>query len=150
MAEEGSRQVEVCGLDDKSEIPALLAALLSGQLLSPQLPYASKKVSPLPELSSGWDIYHSSTHWSTEGIMLHFVKEIIVPYVNATHECHGLDQKALASFDDFAAHRVASLEKFLTEAISCSSMSQPVVHQSCSSWTSLSMIPIGRTSNNAL
>ena len=42
MAEEGSKQVEVCGLDDKREVTALLIATLSGQLLSPQILYAGK------------------------------------------------------------------------------------------------------------
>ena len=42
MAEEGSKQVEVCGLDDKHEITALLIAMFSGQLLSTQFLYAGK------------------------------------------------------------------------------------------------------------
>ena len=84
--------------------------------------------------------------------MLHFVKEIIIPYVTATRECLGRsqNQKALAIFDIFTAHRFASLKELLTETKSCSSMSLPVVHQSCSPRTSLSMIPIRRNSNNAL
>ena len=50
--------------------------------------------------------------------MLHFVKEIIIPYITATREClgHSQDQKALAIFDIFTAHRVASLKELLTEA----------------------------------
>ena len=56
------------------------------------------------------------------------------------------DQKALTVcfyFYVFATHRVASLKELLT------AMSLPVVHLSCSTWTSLSMIPIRRNSNNA-
>ena len=79
MAEEDSKQVEVRGLDDKREIIALLTATLSGQLLSPQLLYAGETPSyhPRQSSSSGWDIYHSPTHWGTEDTMLQFVKEII-------------------------------------------------------------------------
>ena len=68
MAEEGSKQVDVRGLDDKREITALLTATLSGQLLSPQLPYAGKtsRCHPRQSFPSGWDIYHNPTHWSTE------------------------------------------------------------------------------------
>ena len=42
MAGEGSKQVEVRGLDDKHEITALLTTTLSGQLLSPQFLYAGR------------------------------------------------------------------------------------------------------------
>ena len=138
MAEEGSTQVEVRGLYDKREITALLTATLSGQLLSRQLLYAGKtlRCHPRQSFPSGWDIYHSPTHWSTEDTMLHFVKEIIIPYVTATRECLGLsqDQKALAIFDVFAAHKVASLKDLLTETniilvyvpASCTSELQPL------------------------
>ena len=40
MAEEGSKQVEVHGWDDKREITTFLTATLFGQLLSPQILYA--------------------------------------------------------------------------------------------------------------
>ena len=154
MVEEGSRQVEVCGLDDKREITALLTATLSGQLLSPQLLYAGKtpRCHPCQSLPSGWDIYHSPTLWSTEDTILHIVKEII-PYVSATRECLGLsqDQKALTFFDVFAAHRVASLKELLTEAnimfvyipASCTSELQPLDK-------SINDFYIRRNSNNAL
>ena len=72
MAEEGSKQVEVCGWDDKHEITALLTAMLYGQL---QLLSAGKTPRYHPRLSfkSGWDIYLIPTHWSTEDTMLYFV-----------------------------------------------------------------------------
>ena len=103
-------------LDDKREIMALLTATLSEQLLSPQLHYAGKtpRCHPRQSLPSGWDIHQSPTHWSTEDIMLHFVKENIIPYFTATRECLGLsqDQKALAFLDVFAAHMVASVRNY--------------------------------------
>ena len=105
-------QVEVHELYDKCEITALLTATLSGELLFPQLLYAGKtpRCYPRQNFPRGWDIYHSSTHWSTEDTILHFVKETI-PYVTAARECLGLsqDQTALAIFDVVTAHRAASL-----------------------------------------
>ena len=75
MAEEGNKQVEVCELDDKQEITALMTATLYGQLLSPQLLSAGKtpRCHPCLSFPSGWDIYRIPTHWSTEDTMLYFV-----------------------------------------------------------------------------
>ena len=80
MAEEGSKQVEVRGLDDKRDVTASLTATLSGQLLSLQLLYAGKtpRCYPCQSFPSDWDIYHSPTHCSTEDTMLRFVKNIII------------------------------------------------------------------------
>ena len=100
MAEEGSKQVEIRGLDDKREITVLLTVTLSGRLLPPQLIYAgkTKRCHPKQSFPDDWDIYHSPNHWSNEDTMLHYVQEIIIPYVSSTRQALGLPptQEALA------------------------------------------------------
>ena len=80
-AEQGAKQVDVTGLDDKREMTTLLACTLSGALLPPQLIYAWKttKCHPVVDFQASWDIWHSDSHWSTEKTMLHYVEAVIVP-----------------------------------------------------------------------
>ena len=113
LAEEGSRQVDIVGKEDKREMTVLLTCVMSGSLLPPQLIYAGKTNKCHPDITfpSGWDIYHSETHWSTENTMLHFIDHVLVPYIQTTRETLGFDssQHALALFDVFAAHRCDSV-----------------------------------------
>ena len=108
MAEEGSRQVEVFGLEDKREMTVLLTCTLSGTLLPPQLIYGGKtpQCHPRVDFPQGWDVWHSSNHWSTEDTMLRYVDTVLLPYVQATRCNPSLssDYPALAIFDVFAAH----------------------------------------------
>ena len=55
LAEQGVKQVDVTGLDDKREMTALLACTLSGSLLPPQLIYAGKttRCHPLVDFPAG-------------------------------------------------------------------------------------------------
>ena len=58
LAEQGVKQVDVTGLDNKCEMPVLLACTLSGSLLPPQLIYAGKtaKCHPVIDFPAGWDV----------------------------------------------------------------------------------------------
>ena len=109
LAAEGSRQVAVVGLEDKREMTVLLTCTMSGLLLPPQLLYAGKtsRCYPAVTFPAEWDVYHSESHWSTEDTMLHYIDNILVPYVQATRRMLGLPdtQCALAIFDVFASHR---------------------------------------------
>ena len=108
MAEEGSKQIPVIGIEDKREITALLAVTATGTLLSPQLIYQGKINGCHPKISfpANWNITHSESHRSTEATMLEYIDKIIVPYVVETRKRLELadDQPALAIFDVFAAH----------------------------------------------
>ena len=119
LAEQGVKQVDVTGLDDKREMTALLACTLSGSLLPPQLIYAGKttRCHPLVDFPAGWDVWHSDSHWSTEETMLRYVEVVIAPYVEATRQSLGLqpDHCALAIFDVFAAHRCNSVLEALNK-----------------------------------
>jgi hypothetical protein len=106
----GSKQVSVTGLDDKREITVLLCVTLSGILLPPQVLYKGKTHSCHPNINfpKDWDVYHSANHWSNETTMLHYLEQVIIPYVHATRKRLHLPstQRALAIFDVFAAHRI--------------------------------------------
>ena len=69
------------------------------------------------DFPAGWDIWHSDSHWSTEKTMLHYVKAVIVPYVEASRESLGLQPNhcTLAIFDVFAAHRCDSILEALNK-----------------------------------
>jgi hypothetical protein len=124
LAEEGSRQVDIIRKEDKREMTVLLTCTMAGSLLPPHLIYAGKtnKCHPKITFPSGWDIYHSESHWSTEDTMLHFIDHVLVPYVQTTRETLGFDRDhcALALFDVFASHRCESVLQALEKnSIKC-------------------------------
>jgi hypothetical protein len=83
MADEGSHQVEVVGLEDKREITVLLAISGDGEILPPQVLYAgtTARCHPAVNFPDEWDVWHTANHWSNEGRMIRFIDEIIIPYV---------------------------------------------------------------------
>ena len=110
MAECGSNQVTICGLDDKRQVTLLLAIAKSVVLLPPQLIYKGKTERCLPKIdfSNDWNVTYSETHWSNEETMLRYVDKIVVPYVESVREGLPLSktrQKAVAIFDVYKAHR---------------------------------------------
>ena len=117
MAESGSKQIPVIGLEDKREITVVLAATATGTLLPPQVIYQGKTSGCHAKVTfpEKWHITHSESHWSTEKTMLEYVESIIIPYVTSTRLAFDLpeDQPALAVFDVFAAHRCASVLEML-------------------------------------
>ena len=80
LAEQGVKQVNITGLDDKREMTAILACTLYGSLLPSQLIYAGKKTRchPVIDFPAGWDIWHSDNHWSTEVTMLRYIDIVII------------------------------------------------------------------------
>ena len=109
MAQSGSKQIPVVGLEDKREITVLLAATAAGTLLLPQVIYQGKTTGCHAKVAfpDKWHITHSESHWSNEQTMLEYLENIIIPYVTSTRQALDLpeDQPALALFDVFAAHR---------------------------------------------
>ena len=86
-----------------------------GTLLPPQQIYAGKTelcLSQKVKFPDDWDVTFTETHWNNELSMLRYVDNVILPYVNEVREELPLDrinQKAIAIFDIFAAHRTDSL-----------------------------------------
>ena len=119
MAQEGSKQVEVTGLNDKREMTALLAVSLASELLPPQLIYAgtTNKCHPTVTFPDDWNVTHSKNHWSNETTMLEFIDTVLVPFMVKQREKLQLppDQAGLAIFDVFAVHRTDAVLKRLEE-----------------------------------
>ena len=118
---QGTKQIEVVGRDDKREITLLLAISLSGELLNPQVIYAGKTDrchadAPVPP---GWNVTHSASHWSTTETMVEHVDAVLAPYMKEQRQKLGLEPDAtgLCLFDVFAAHRH---DDFLKKLSACS------------------------------
>ena len=56
---------------------------------------------PKVSYSEEWDVWHSANHWSTEETMIHYLKEVVVPFVCHKREVLKLDKvrPTLAIFD---------------------------------------------------
>ena len=80
---QGTKQIDVVGLDDKQEVTTLLAISLSGNLLPPQVIYARKteRCHPNVNVPTGWNVTPSETHWSTKYTMLEYNDMVLAPYM---------------------------------------------------------------------
>lgn len=117
----GAKQIEIVGLEDKTQITALLSCTMAGEMLPPQLLYQGKTENCTPtsvKFPSGWDVFYSENHWSNETTMCRFVDTIVVPYITKTRDDLDLPLKhpALCIFDLFAAHRTDSFLQKLKKA----------------------------------
>ena len=110
MAEEGSKQVAITGLDDKRQITNVLAETLSAKLLPLQVIYqgTTSQCHPKVNFPKDWDITHSQNHWSNTTTMKDYISNILVPYIEAVKEELDLPvrQRALMLLDAFKAHKV--------------------------------------------
>ena len=107
MAPEGSKRVEVTGLDDKRQITATFAAALDGTMLPMQLLYQGKtdRCHPKFTFPAGFHVSHTPNHWANEITVKAFYEKVIVSYVeNIRSEKQIPTQKALVIMDNFSAH----------------------------------------------
>ena len=106
---QGTKQIDVVGLDDKREVTVLLAVSLSGNLLPPQVIYAGKtrRCHPNANVPDGWNVTRFGSHWSTQDTMVEYVDMVLAPYMAEQQQILGLSSDAvgLCIFDVFAAHR---------------------------------------------
>lgn len=133
------------GLEDKRQITALLAVTESGTMLPPQLIYAgvTAQCHPSVQFPHGWNITHSKNHWSNETTMLEYIDAVLLPYIKKVRQDIGKpNQQALAIFDVFAAHRVASVK----EKLSTNNITYVFVPPSCTS----ELQPLDLTFNSAV
>ena len=79
MDPQGSKRVEVAGLNDKRQITATFAACLDGTFLPMQVLYQGKTArSHLKHsFTDGFDVFHSPNHWANEETCLRFFGNII-------------------------------------------------------------------------
>ena len=114
MDKEGSKRVEVAGIDDKCQITATFAASLSGQFLPVQLVYEGKttKCHPTVEFPEGWNITHTQNHWCNEETMIIYIESVIIPYMTKKRRQLGLDT-GLVILDEFKAQTTSTVLKLL-------------------------------------
>lgn len=110
LAERGSKDVSIMGIDDKRQITAVVASTPAGQLLPPQLIYQGKTTQCHPAgvvFPSDWDIWHSESHWSTHDTIKRYIKDVLKPHADKVRQQLDLppSQRALLIFDVYAAHR---------------------------------------------
>lgn len=119
MAKEGSKKVPIAGIDDKRQITLVLAAAMTGKLLPLQLVYQGKTKVCLPtvDFPADWDVTFSPNHWCNEITMDHYVRNIIVPYVQDTRKNLHLDanHRAVCIFDNFKAQRTDGILQLLED-----------------------------------
>ena len=81
MAKEGSKRVEIIGIDDKRQITAVFGGTLVGDFLPPQLIYQGKTTKYLPSVDSpqDWHVTYTENHWANEATMVDYLEKIIFP-----------------------------------------------------------------------
>ena len=102
MAPEGSKRVEIVGIDDKRQITAVFAGTMSGLFLPPQIIYKGKTRKCLPNIDfpESWDITYTSNHWANEATTEEYIVKILLPYVKNKQKELGVSS-ALVIFDRF-------------------------------------------------
>jgi len=105
MAEEGSKRVEIVGVDDKRQITAVFCVTKSGHYLPPQIIYAGKTARSLPKskFPTDWHVTFTENHWSNQVTTLQYVHNVLLPYVTQKRSELGLssDHRSLVIFDRF-------------------------------------------------
>lgn len=113
---EGAKQVMVDSKDDKREITCVIASTMAGELLPLQLLYQGRTecCHARIEFPTGWDVWHSDTHWATTDTCVRFAERVVKPYIDAVRErldCAG--QVSLILHDVYRAHQQPELlDKF--------------------------------------
>ena len=105
MDEEGSKRVEIVGVNDKRQITAVLCVTKSGHYLPPQIIYAGKTARslPKPKFPKEWHVTFTENHWSNQVTTLQYVHNILLPYVTQKRAELGLssNHRSLVIFDRF-------------------------------------------------
>ena len=83
MAREGSKRVEIAGIDDKKQITTVFARTMKGDFLPSQLMYRRKISKSLPHVkfSPDWHNTFSENHWSNETSMIGYLENILFLYI---------------------------------------------------------------------
>ena len=101
MNEKGAKKVVVEGLSDKHQFTG---TTLLGVFLPMQLLYHGKtdRVHPHYQFPSGFDIWHTSNHWANTDTVVHYLNNVIIPYVKLVRETNDMeiDQPALMLLQD--------------------------------------------------
>ena len=102
MEKEGSKRVEIAGIEDKRQITAVFGCTITGDFLPIQIIYKGKTKKCLPSFAfpPDWQATFSHNHWSNESTMHDYINKILLPYVKKKREELKLpsDQRALVLF----------------------------------------------------
>ena len=105
MAKEGSKRVEIAGIDDKRQITAVFGGTMAGDFLPPQLIYQGKTSKCLPSVDfpSTWHVTFTENHWSNEKATVDYLEKILFPYIDRKRQEVRVDPDypALVLFDRF-------------------------------------------------
>ena len=116
MDQDGSKRVEITGVNDKRQITAVFCGTMIGDFLPIQVIYQGKTdhCHPHYKFPNDWHVAHSPKHWSTEETMVQYIEEIIVPYVESTRDTVG-DKPALVIMDNFKGQKTSSINQILED-----------------------------------
>ena len=83
MEKEGSKRVEIAGINDKRQITAVFARSLTADFLPVQLVYKGTTTKCLSSISfpPKWHITATHNHWCNEDTMVEYISKIIFPYL---------------------------------------------------------------------
>lgn len=117
MDAEGSKRVEVVGVNDKRLITAVFCGSLAGDFLPVQVIYQGKtnRCHPRYQFPPDWDITHSPKHWSNEETMVQYVDNIVIPYVAAIRAAIEEDKPALVIMDNFKGQIASAVTELMEE-----------------------------------
>ena len=78
MAKEGSKRVEIAGIDDKRQITAVFGGTMAEDFLPPQLICQGKTRKSLPPVTfpPDWYVTFTENHWSNEKAMVDYLEKI--------------------------------------------------------------------------
>ena len=84
MEKEGTRRVELVGIDDKRQITAVFVGTMAGDFLPIQSIYKGKTSKCLPSVDfpEEWHITYTENHWAIESTMLSFWKKFFSRILN--------------------------------------------------------------------
>ena len=84
MAKDGSKRVEIAGVEDKTQITAVFGDTMAGDFLPPQLIYQGKtcKSPPLVVFPCNWHVMFTENHWLNEKMMVDYLEKILSPYID--------------------------------------------------------------------
>ena len=116
MEKEGSKRVEIAGIDDKRQITAVFGSSITGDFLPVQIVYKGKTKRCLPTFAFPPD-WHITFSQSNENTMRDYSNKILIPYIKKKRTELKLpsDQRALVLFDKFKGQCTSSILELLEE-----------------------------------
>jgi hypothetical protein len=134
MALEGSKRVEIAGVDDKRQITTVFAGTMSGEFLPPQIIYKGKtaKCVPSTEYPPDWHVTFTENHWSNETTMIAYLQKILFPFLERKRDelKVATDFPALVIFDRFKAQCTATILSMLRD----NHVNIAIVPPCCTDW----------------